>query len=151
MQVHHWWFIVALVLGVGEMLTAGFYLLVLAVGALAAGVVAWAGGAASLQLLAAALVSVIGWTLLWRRSRARAAAAAGTGNRGLALDVGERLRIDEWLDGRRTRVSYRGAQWTAELDGREPDAAATAGSFVIDRIDGSVLIVRPRADAAAGR
>lgn len=150
MQVHHWWFILALALGVGEMLTAGFYLLVLALGAVAAGGVAWAGGSESLQLVTAAGVSIIGWTLLWRRSRARAAAMAGAGNRGLALDVGERLRIDEWLDGRRTRVNYRGAQWTAELDEREPDEAAAAGSFVIDRIDGSVLIVRRRAQGVAG-
>src|SRR5690606_10876090 len=118
MEVHHWWFILALALGVGEMLTAGFYLLVLALGALAAGAVAWAGGSSSLQLLVAAVVSVVGWSLLWRRSRARAAAAANEDGRGLGLDVGERLHIEEWLDGRRTRVSYRGAQWTAELDER---------------------------------
>jgi membrane protein implicated in regulation of membrane protease activity len=151
MEVHHWWFILALALGVGEMLTAGFYLLVLALGALAAGAVAWAGGSSSLQLLVAAVVSVVGWSLLWRRSRARAAAAANEDGRGLGLDVGERLHIEEWLDGRRTRVSYRGAQWTAELDEREPDSAAGAGTFVIERLDGSVLIVRPRAEAVPVR
>lgn len=145
MQPYHWWFILALVLGLGEMLSTTFYMLVLALGALAAGAVAWGGGSPATQLVVAALVAVAGWGLLWRwRIRVRAA-AAGTGNRGLALDVGERLDIDRWTDGRRTRVQYRGTQWTAELDAREPDAAASPGVFTIDRIDGAVLVVRPRA------
>jgi len=149
MQVHHWWWILALVLGVGEMLTSTFYLLVLALGAAAGGAVAWFGGSATMQVLATAVVSVAGWAILWRRGRARAAGSRPGADRNMLLDVGERLKIDEWTDGRRTRVLYRGAQWAVELDEREPDAAASAGAFVIERVDGNRLIVRGAAPAAA--
>lgn len=149
MQVHHWWWILALALGVGEMLTTTFYLLVLALGALAGGVVAWAGGSATLQVLATAAVAIVGWTVLWRRGRARAAAARPGADRNMVLDIGESLRVDEWTDGRSTRVPYRGAQWAVELDPSEPDSAARAGAFVIDRVDGNRLIVRRQAAPAA--
>lgn len=142
MQAQHWWWILALALAVGEMLTPSFYMLVLAVGAAAAGGVAWSGGSPSLQVIAAAALAFVGWSLLWRRSRARAAAARHETDRSMVLDVGERLDVDEWTEARRTRVIYRGAQWTAELDETEPDSAAGAGAFVIVRVEGSRLILR---------
>lgn len=142
MQAQHWWWILALALAVGEMLTPSFYMLVLALGAAAAGAAAWGGGSASLQVIAAAAVAFVGWSLLWRRSRARAAVARHEADRNMVLDVGERLDVGDWIDGRRTRVMYRGTQWAAELDEREPDSAASAGAFVIDRIEGSRLILR---------
>jgi membrane protein implicated in regulation of membrane protease activity len=40
MQAHHWWWILALALSIGEALSTSFYLLVLALGAFAGGVVA---------------------------------------------------------------------------------------------------------------
>lgn len=143
MQAHHWWWILALALSIGEALSTSFYLLVLALGAFAGGVVAWGGGSATFQVLATAVVATIGWSLLWRRGRARAAAARAGADRNMVLDIGERLRIDEWSAGRQGRAHYRGAQWSVELDEREPDAAAIPGSFVIVRIDGSRLVVRP--------
>jgi len=142
MQVHHWWWILALALSVGEMLTATFYLLVLAAGAAAGGLVAWFGGSVTLQVLATAVVAFGGWVWLWRRNPWRSGKSASEGDRNMQLDVGERIRVERWIDGRSTRVLYRGAQWSVELDPLEPDASAAEGFFVIARIDGSRLIVR---------
>lgn len=141
MQVHHWWWILALGLGVAELLAGSFYLLVFALGALAGGVVAWFGGSVTLQVAATAVVAAVGWALLWQRNPWRATRAPGA-DRNMLLDIGERLDIDEWTDGRRTQVRYRGALWTAELDHAEPDTAARAGAFVVGRIVGNRLIVR---------
>src|SRR5690606_24234951 len=72
MQIHEAWWLAALVLGIVEMLTGTFYLLVLALGCVAGGVVALAGGSLTLQLLATAACAIAGWALIWRRRRARA-------------------------------------------------------------------------------
>ena len=141
MQVHHWWWILALALGVAELLAGTFYLLVLALGALAGGVVAWFGGSVTFQVTATAVVAAIGWALLWRRNPWRGAPVPGA-DRNMLLDIGERLDIDEWTDGRRTQVRYRGALWTAELDHAEPDTASCAGAFVVGLIVGIRLIVK---------
>lgn len=142
MQVHHWWWILALALSVGEMLTATFYLLVLAAGAAAGGLVAWFGGSITQQVLITAAVAFGGWVWLWRRKPPRGEKSVQEGDRNMQLDVGERIRVERWTDGRSSRVLYRGAQWSVELDSAEPDTSATEGFFVIARIDGSRLIVR---------
>lgn len=143
MQLHHWWWILALALGVAELVTGTFYLLVLAIGAAGGGVAAWWGAGVSVQLLVTAVVAVAGWALLWRRNPSRGAVRAPEHDRALLLDVGERLRIDDWTEARRTRVQYRGAWWDVELDERTPEPAGRAGTYVIGRIEGNRLVVRP--------
>ena len=143
MQVHHWWWVLALVLGVAELVTGTFYLLVLALGALAGGLAAWAGAQPPLQLLVTASVALAGWAWLWRRNPWRGRRRSPQSDPNMLLDVGERLSIDDWAEGRRTRVMYRGSWWSVELDESEPDSAAAAGTFVIGRVAGSTLVVRP--------
>jgi membrane protein implicated in regulation of membrane protease activity len=158
MQLHHWWWLVALGLGVAELVSGTFYLLVLALGAASGGLAAWWGAEPSVQMLAAAVVVVAGWALLWRRTR-RSGGATGTGagegaggvrhERSMQLDVGEQLRIETWTERRRTQVQYRGARWDVELDENLDDHVAVAGIFVICGIAGIRLIVRPVEQSAS--
>jgi membrane protein implicated in regulation of membrane protease activity len=53
------WLGAAVVLGIGEMATMGFFLLPFAIGALAAGVLAFLGVSLAVQLLVFALVSIV--------------------------------------------------------------------------------------------
>ncbi len=68
MQLHYWWWILALGLGVLELMTGTFYLLVLAAGCAAGGLAAWFGAGLTVQVLATAAVAIAGWVWLWRRS-----------------------------------------------------------------------------------
>ena len=147
MQEYWWWWGLAVLLGMFEMLTAGFYLLVLALGFAAGGLTAWLGAGIPVQVLATAAVSVAGWAALrrWGPRRRRDGTDVG---RDVLLDIGERVQVDRWSSDRRTQVSYRGAQWAAELDPTESGAPAP-GPHLIRRIDGNRLILTraPLADA----
>lgn len=145
MQLHHWWWIMTLVLGVAELLSGTFYLLVLAIGSAAAGLSAWLGGSLTVQVFVAAGLAVAGWAWLFHRDRRPGGRPASDSDPDILLDVGTRLRIDDWIASRHTRAQYRGAGWAVELDEAEPDEAGRPGLFVIARVVGSQLIVR-RAD-----
>jgi membrane protein implicated in regulation of membrane protease activity len=138
MAIQYWWWVIALALGIMEMLTATFYLLVLGLGCAAAGGVAAFGGAMWAQFVAAAVVAVAGAAWV-RRIRAGAPASAPAGrNPDVVADVGERVRVDAWDDDGRARVRYRGTDWTAELAPGEPRAS---GEFTIREVAGNRLIV----------
>ena len=139
MQDYWWWWGLAVFFGVLEMVTATFYLLVLAIGFAVGGAVAFAGGGFAAQLVAAAAFSMIGWFLLRRYSPRRERVAA-QGNRDLLLDIGERVHVDRWRPDGRAQVQYRGANWEVELasgEGTPPEP----GDYVIRRIDGNRLVV----------
>jgi membrane protein implicated in regulation of membrane protease activity len=140
MQIHEAWWLAALVLGIVEMLTGTFYLLVLALGCVAGGAVALAGGSITLQLLATAACSFAGWALIWRRRRSRAGRADPVAD--LVLDVGARIQIEHWDEPRRTIARYRGAAWQVEL--ADPDGpAGRPGPHVIRGVVGNRLVVTP--------
>lgn len=142
MQLHYWWWIFAVGLGVLEIMTGTFYLLVLAVGCAAGGLVAWFGAALTVQVLVTAAVAIAGWAWLWRHSPWRQGADDVAANSSMLLDVGERVEVEAWGADRRAQVRYRGATWTVELDAQEPASAAVPGSFVIRRAVGNRLVVQ---------
>lgn len=139
MESYWWWWGLAVLLGLLEMLTPTFYMLVLALGFAAGGLVAWTGGGFAFQLLAAAAISIAGWFLLRRFGR-RLGRASSRSGRDVQLDVGERVHVDRWDADRRARVVYRGTDWTAELESRD-NRAPQPGEHVIQRIEGSRLIL----------
>lgn len=145
MQVHYWWWILAVGLGVLEIVSGTFYLLVLAVGCAAGGFAAWAGASLTVQVLVTAAVTVAGWAWLWRRSPWRESRSGAGGDSSMLLDVGERLQVESWGADRRAQVRYRGAAWSVELDPGEPASSAVPGQFVISRVVGNRLVVQ-RAD-----
>ncbi|MCO5120629.1 MAG: NfeD family protein [Burkholderiaceae bacterium] len=140
MQIHEAWWLAALVLGIVEMLTGTFYLLVLALGCAAAGGVALAGGSFTLQLLAAAAFSFAGWALIWRSRRSRDAREEVAAD--MVLDVGARIQIEHWDEPHRTIARYRGAAWQVELaDSSGP--GGRPGPHVIRGVVGNRLVVTP--------
>ena len=63
------WFVAAAVLAIGEMMTAGFFLLPFAIGAAAAALLALAGVSVPLQLIAFAAVSLVSLYIIQRFAR----------------------------------------------------------------------------------
>ena len=133
-----WWWIGAGVLVAAELATGTFYLLMIALGAVAGALAAHVGLGGTAQLAAAAIVGG-GATALWHWRRAHAPRSAPfQSNRDVNLDVGERVRVDAWGADRTARVSYRGTGWTVVYQGDGPPAP---GEFAIAAVEGNRLVV----------
>lgn len=136
------WFVVGGTLVVLEMFSGTFYLLMVAIGFFAGGLVALTGASASVQLAVAAVVGVIATYGLRRNKWGKAGESDVARNPDVNLDIGQALIVDTWggeQGGVRTaRVMYRGAQWDVEL---EAGAPAVPGTYIIHEVRGNRLIV----------
>lgn len=113
MEFYWEWWLAAVVLVILEMFSGTFYLLAVAFGFIAAGLIAYLGVAWNGQVVAVALVcsaSVAG-IYRWRKQQAKSEIQAN-----LDYDIGQNVQIVSWTDVRHARVIYRGAEWDAELD-----------------------------------
>lgn len=110
-----WWILAAVLVGL-ELTTGTFYLLVYGLAAAAAGLVAWLGFGWGIQLLAAAVIAVLGTLSLrhWKRDTHDPEAIVQD------MDIGQRVQIESWR-GDRGQVKYRGALWDAEAESSEVD------------------------------
>ncbi len=140
MQDYEWWWVIAGVLGVAEVFTGTFYVLVLAIAAAAAGVLAKAGLGLPWQALGAALVALLGW--FWLRRRKTSGSSDSP-----ELDIGEWIEVDSWSNGVGS-AQYRGAHWSVEanLDASAPAAnegvvVLKPGKYRIQALRGNRLIV----------
>lgn len=140
MKPEYFWFAMAAVLVILELVSSTFYLLVLAVGVLAGGVVIWQGGTLPAALLTAAVVSVIGLTIL-RRIRAKNfnEGRDATQDPSVQIDIGQTVDVRVWQHGV-ARVAYRGSHWDAEI---EAGQNAQPGLFVIKAVKNNRLILAP--------
>jgi membrane protein implicated in regulation of membrane protease activity len=132
-----WWLLAGAAVAV-ELMTGTFYLLMLAIGLVAAALAAHLGLSQSAQLVVAALVgggAVVGWHLLRQRRPREAPAQA---NRDVNLDIGETVHVVRWNPDGTTTVKYRGAQWTAVP---APGTIPVAGAHRIREVIGSRLVV----------
>jgi membrane protein implicated in regulation of membrane protease activity len=129
------WFLVAGLLVIVELFIGTFYLLMVAAGIAAGGVAASLDATLPMQAATAAIVGVVGTLLLRRRGKKARISAQRDPN--ISLDIGQRVTIAKWHDGR-ARVTYRGALWDVEL---APGVEPVGGSFTIREIRGSRLIV----------
>lgn len=131
------WFILALIVAGVEMVAGTVYMLAVAVGCAAAGAASWCGIPASWQFAACAVVTFVGCALarLLRRKKNPEA------DRLMRLDEGERIRVESVGTGGSAVVQYRGAPWIACAEKGE----LTPGIWVIARVDGTRLILRPAA------
>ncbi|WP_240648133.1 NfeD family protein [Pararobbsia silviterrae] len=132
-----WWIAVGALL-IGELLTGTFYLLMVACGCIAGGLVRVAGGSVELQWAIAALVAALAVYLLQRSRRGRAVRVNPEHNPDINLDIGATLDVAGWRDGA-ARAMYRGAEWDVEL---APGESEHAGRFRIVAVRGSRLVVR---------
>jgi len=134
------WLAAAGILVILELFTGTFYLLMIAIGLAAGGLVALAGAGLPTQAIVAGVVGVIATGVLHRSRFGRGGQAGkdvATRDRNVNLDIGERVTVPAWDKGR-ARVMYRGALWDVELG---QGATAHAGEFRIVEVLGSRLVV----------
>ncbi|NLZ09701.1 MAG: NfeD family protein [Alcaligenaceae bacterium] len=134
------WFVFALAALIGEVLSGTFYLLLIAVGLAAGGIVAALGVSFPMQLLAVAVVTGLGLLVLRKTHVLKKREINAATNRDVNLDIGQVVSVAGWGQGHTTQVRYRGALWSARLAAGYP---AAGGSHRIVEIDGSVLVLVP--------
>jgi membrane protein implicated in regulation of membrane protease activity len=137
MEAYWIWWLAAVVLVIAEMFSGTFYLLAVAVGLAVAGLAAFMGMAWSGQAVTAALLCSMSVAAIyrWRQKQVKPAHQSH-----LAYDIGQSVQIASWTDARHARVSYRGAEWDAELSNVAAcDAAKT--TWHIKEMAGSILII----------
>ena len=132
-----WWLLAGLLV-IAELLTGTFYLLMLALGAIAGALSAHLGQGTSAQIVAAALLgsgAVLVCYLLRKRSPRRLPASS---NRDVNMDVGETVVVEQWGSDSTAQVRYRGATWT--VMGR-PGALPLPGTHRVAEVIGNRLLV----------
>jgi len=137
MEAYWVWWLAAVVLVIAEISSGTFYLIAVAFGLAVAGLaaymgVSWGGQAAVAALLCLASVAGI---YRWKQRHAHPHEQTN-----LAYDIGQSVHIVQWADERHARVSYRGAEWDAEL-ATKAAADAARQTWRIKEINGSLLII----------
>lgn len=136
------WLIAASGLVILEMFTGTFYLLMISIGLVAGAIAALLGIGVSFQIVVAALIGVVATTILRRSKIGRFPRKNAACDPNVNLDIGQTISVKDWSqdEGGRNiaRVMYRGAMWDVEL---APEAAAHSGTFKIQEIRGSHLIL----------
>ena len=134
-----WWLLAGIAVA-AELTTGTFYLLMVALGFVAAALTAHAGFAVGPQLIAAAIVGG-GATALWHWKRWRDPQSAPVReNRDANLDIGERVQVSGWAADGTARINYRGSTWTARL---QPGAVAAPGTYLVAAVEGNWLVLAP--------
>ena len=137
MEAYWIWWLAAVVLVIAEMISSTFYLIAVAFGLATAGLAAYLGASWFGQaVIAAALCTIsVGGIYFWKQKQVKT-----HGQTNLAFDIGQTVHIVSWLDERHARVSYRGAEWDAELAGKAQVEAARQ-EWRIKEFVGSRLII----------
>ena len=122
LSVATFWWVTAGVVVAAELATGTFYLLMIALGLVAAALAAHLGLSLTLQITTAAIVSG-GATALWhwRRTLAEPSPEPVAHNRDVNLDIGERVSVTAWQADHTTRVDYRGSSWQARRQHGVPE------------------------------
>lgn len=132
------WWLIAGVLVVAELLTGSFYLLMLAIGAIAGALAAHLGASETVQVLSAALFGAAAVVCCYLVRKRQALQQPAESNRSMNLDIGEPVQVESWAADGTAQVRYRGAQWTVVL---RPGNAATPGTYRVAEVIGSRLLV----------
>ncbi|MBU1352742.1 MAG: NfeD family protein [Gammaproteobacteria bacterium] len=134
-----WWLAAGAVV-VAELLTGTFYLLMVAIGLVAAALAAHLGLPIALQIVSAAIFgggAVVAWYLVKKRRPGDPSARA---DRSVNLDVGETIMIESWNPDGTTSVKYRGATWTAI---HRAGVTPSTGMHRVSELVGNRLLVDP--------
>jgi membrane protein implicated in regulation of membrane protease activity len=134
------WWVLAGVLVAVELGTGTFYLLMISVGLAAGALAAHLGFSLSVQVAAAAIIGG-GATAFWHWRRYRnPSSAPARSNRDVNLDIGAHVLVNEWAADRTTRITYRGAGWSARL---APGATPMSGQHEVVAVEGNWLVLSP--------
>jgi membrane protein implicated in regulation of membrane protease activity len=138
MEAHLAWAILGMTLVIVELLSGTFYLLVLGLAAFGAAGAAWAGADFPAQSIVAGAIAAVGCygVHLYR--------VRNTTQQMPSVDSGHPARFESWIDQneRLARVSYRGADWDARVDGG--DAPEPGAVVYVQGTDGNTLKVSTR-------
>ena len=131
------WVGATLILGFGEMVTAGFFMLPFAVGALVAAILAWFDVSPIVQLLSFIAVSIVGLFVFQKVVRR---SDADQPQMGANRMVGQRGRVTEAVDrsAGSGRVRVETEDWRATTDG---DDIGVGTSVRVIEIRGTRLVV----------
>jgi len=137
MDAYWIWWLAAVALVIAEISSGTFYLIAVAFGLAVAGLAAYLGMAWGGQVAVAAALCLasVAWIYRWRKLHTKPHEQAN-----LAYDIGQDVHIVQWTDERHARVSYRGAEWDAEL-ATKAVADETRQTWRIKEIAGSHLII----------
>ena len=131
-----WWLLAGAVV-VAELVTGTFYLLMMALGLVAAALGAHAGLGTTTQVLIAALVGG-GAVVLWHTKRSQQPKPLpASANKDVNLDIGSEVLVGEWRGDGTALVKFRGANWTAVAS--QPIDSAQVGLFTITELHGNRL------------
>lgn len=132
-----WWLACGALVAL-ELLSATFYLLMLALGPAAGALAAHAGLGPTVQIVLAALVGASAVALLYWRRRPGPNTPTARADRSVNLDIGESVHVDAWQADGTARVQYRGAQWTALP---RPGSALSTGAHRVVELQGNRLVL----------
>ncbi len=141
------WWVIAGVLVAVELSTGTFYLLMLALGAVAGALAAHAGLSTALQIALAALVGGLSAGAWYARHRKALALAAANPLRpstdsNLVLDLGQIVQVELWQADGSAQVHYRGATWQARLQSPPPAPhLPSPGTYRICAMQGNQLLL----------
>ena len=132
------WILAALVSGIIEVMSVSFVFLMLAIGALAAGIAAACGANLMVQLIVFIIVSVALLVVLrpflkGRIERSNSYVPSNTD--GL---IGKTAYVTETVGERHGRIQFTGGEWSARTQGPELPVGAEVR---VDRIDGATAVV----------
>ena len=132
------WFGLAAAALIGEVASGTFYLLLVALGLAAGGIAAWLAADFEWQLVACAVVALLGLLVLRRTGVLKKREIDAGRNADVNMDIGQTVEVEAWSEAGLARVWYRGAHWQAELAAGQPRAA---GSHVIAEVRGTRLVL----------
>lgn len=132
------WWLIAGVLVIAELLTGTFYLLMMALGAIAGAISAHLGMSNHTQIIVAAVLASGAVLVCYLARKRRPPHPPATGNRDVNMDVGETVMVEQWNADGTAQVRYRGATWT--VIGR-PGGLPASGMHRVAEVIGNRLLV----------
>lgn len=134
------WFAIAAITLILELFSGVFILLLLSVGAVAAGLASWFGLSVVVQVALLAIIPVLGMFVLKRMGKLHLRnPLASDRDSNLNFDIGKSIYIDHWNEQGRSTVRYRGAQW--QVKPSEDYQTLQTGKHTIVAVRGIVLVV----------
>lgn len=132
-----WWLLAGALVAL-ELLSGTFYLLMLALGAVAAAIAAHLGVPLVAQMTVASLTALVSVALWYQLKKRQPGDPSARAQRSVNLDVGEIIQVEAWLPDGSAQVKYRGALWRVIP---RPGNAPVPGSYRVAELVGSSLLV----------
>lgn len=132
------WFVAALILFVAELFVGSFYLLIISLSLLGAGLTAFLFEHSAIPILTAVFIASIGLYWIQRYSKHQKSPMETVHD---DLDIGQTVQIIRHLHEQMYEVSYRGSYWQARASGNKqlaPHSTAT-----ITGKESNTLLIQP--------